>query len=73
MVFGIADMIIYTPNVFLCNSSTREGVGVGKDDTDNSVENIVFGNTEISHPFNHTVPQRNVARMFFRILFSANF
>jgi hypothetical protein len=45
---------------------------VGKGGIDNSVENIVFGNTEISHPFNHTVPQRNVARMYFRI-FSANF
>ena len=62
---------------FMCTSSTRKGRGeeVGKGDTDNSVENLIFRNTEISHPFNHTVPQRNVARMFFRILFlfSANF
>ena len=56
---------------FMCTSSTRKGEGVGNDDTDNSVENIVFGNTEISHPFNHTVPQQNVARIFFfRILFN---
>ena len=37
-------------------------VGSGKERpikiiTDNSVETIVFGNTEISHPCNHTVPQ----------------
>ena len=28
---------------------------------DNSVETIVFGNTEISHPFNHTVPKQSMA------------
>jgi hypothetical protein len=48
---------------FMCTSSTGKGEGVGKGNTDNSVKNIVFRNTEISHPFNHTVPQQNVARI----------
>ena len=39
---------------FMCISSTRKGEGVEKGDTDNSVENIDFRNTEISHPFNHS-------------------
>ena len=67
MVFGIADMNSYTPNVYV-QLWHRKREGVGKDDTD-SVENIVFGNTEISHPFNHTVPQRNVAKCFFVFYF----
>ena len=62
---------------FMCTSSRRKGEGVGKDDTNNSVKNIVFGNTDLSHPFKHTVPQRNVDRLFFSyfilILISANF
>ena len=29
--------------------------------TDNSVETLVFGNTDIPHPCNHTVSQRSVA------------
>ena len=53
---------------FMCTSSTRKGGG-GKERpvkiiTDNSVENIVFGNTEIFHPCNYTVSQRSVAYIY---------
>ena len=51
MVFGIADMNS------LCAPLAPVNVGMGKGDTDNSVETIVFGSTEISHPFNHIVPE----------------
>ena len=41
-------------------------VGCGKGlhveiSTDNTVETIVFGNTDIPHPCNHSVPQQSVA------------
>ena len=49
---------------FMCSSSTHKGEGEGKGNTDNSVETIVFGNTEISHPFNHTVPEQNAAGIY---------
>ena len=53
-VFGIADM-----NFELCDK-----VGKGqpvKIITDNSGKTIVFGNTDIHRPCNHTVPHRSVA------------
>jgi hypothetical protein len=28
------------------------------------LKTIVFGNTEISHPFNHTVPEQSVAGIY---------
>ena len=49
---------------FMCTCSTPVGCGKGrpvKIITDNSLETVVFGNTDISHPCNHTVPQRSVA------------
>jgi hypothetical protein len=47
---------------FFCNLA--KNVGMGKDDTDNSVVIIVFENTEIFHPFNHTVPEQSVVGIY---------
>ena len=62
MNFGIGDM----NRCRLCAPLAPVKVGSGKGRPvkiikDNSVETIIFGNTEISHPCNHTVPQGNVA------------
>ena len=43
----------------LCAPLAPVNVRVGKSNTDNSVKTVVFGNTEISHPFNHTVPEQS--------------
>ena len=49
---------------FMCTSIAPVKVGMGKGDTDNSVETIGFGKTEISRPFNHNVPERSVAGIY---------
>ena len=58
MVFGIADMNFGLCDMMpSCAPLAPVNVGVEMGDTDNSVETIVFGNTDISHPFNHIVPE----------------
>ena len=56
MNFGLGDMNSYT-KCRLCAPLAPVNVGVEEGDADNSVEIIVFGNIEISHPFNHVVPE----------------
>ena len=51
--------------IYVCTSSICK-VGVWqratcRNNTDNNVETIVFGNTDIFHPCNDTVSKRNVA------------
>jgi hypothetical protein len=46
---------------FMCTPSTRKGQPA-EIITDNSVETVVFDNTDIPHPCNNTVSQRSVAR-----------
>jgi hypothetical protein len=67
MVFGIADMNFVLGDMnrcCLCAPLAPVIVGVGKSNTDNSVKTIVFGNTQISHTFNHTVPEQSVAGIY---------
>ena len=64
MNFGLCDMKSYTPDVVCAPlAPVKAGCGKGrpvKIITDNSVKTLVSGNTEISHPCIHTVPQRCV-------------
>ena len=50
MNFGLGDMNSYTPDAVSSVKIIADSVGT-----------VVFGNTDIPHPCNHTVPQRSVA------------